>query len=274
MSDLLPISLVAHTVFCPRRAWLEAQGETVVHFQIESGTDAHRAVDKPGTQRRLETRALEVSHGPLGLTGRCDVLVRGDQGLTVIEYKATPVRLRPEVTEAQRIQLTLQRMCLEDMGHVVAGQSVFFTDHQQLVDVVMSESLADLAIGYVKETRRLTEQARPPDPLRDSPRCRWCSHVSVCLPDEVSGRLPVRSIAVADPEGEVLHLTTPGSRASLKQGRVIVQRGEERLGSLPVDRVVGYPWERRCLIRPSEGALVARSGSGLVRFSGASGGLV
>ena len=130
-------------------------------------------------------------------------------------------------------------MCLEDMGHVVAGQSVFFTDHQQFVDVRVSESLVNLAIGYVRETRLLTEQARPPDPLRESPHCRWCSHVSICLPDEVSGRLPARSIAVADPEGEVLHLTTPGSRASLKQGRVIVQRREERLGSLPVDRVVG-----------------------------------
>ena len=45
MADPLPISLVAHTVFCSRRAWLEAAGETTPSFAIEHGVAAHGAVD-------------------------------------------------------------------------------------------------------------------------------------------------------------------------------------------------------------------------------------
>ena len=37
MSDPIPISLVAHTVFCPRRTWLEAMGETTPSIAIEHG---------------------------------------------------------------------------------------------------------------------------------------------------------------------------------------------------------------------------------------------
>lgn len=32
--DILPLSLVAHTVFCPRRTWLEAAGEHSDKSQI------------------------------------------------------------------------------------------------------------------------------------------------------------------------------------------------------------------------------------------------
>ena len=36
-SDPIPISLVAHTVFCPRRTWLEAVGEKVDSEAMAAG---------------------------------------------------------------------------------------------------------------------------------------------------------------------------------------------------------------------------------------------
>ena len=39
----LPISLVAHHVFCPRRAWLEAMGETTDIHQMAVRLHEHRA---------------------------------------------------------------------------------------------------------------------------------------------------------------------------------------------------------------------------------------
>ncbi|MGI8594042.1 MAG: CRISPR-associated endonuclease Cas1 [Solirubrobacteraceae bacterium] len=73
-------------------------------------------------------------------------------------------------------------------------------------------------------------------PPQDDPRCRSCSHVDVCLPDE-RDLGPVRRRLARDPDGQVLHLATPGSRAGLRKGRVRVAREGEELASVPLERV-------------------------------------
>lgn len=45
--DLLPISLVARHVVCPRRGWLEAMGEVTDTHQMAVGLERHRASDDP-----------------------------------------------------------------------------------------------------------------------------------------------------------------------------------------------------------------------------------
>lgn len=50
-TEYLPISLVCHTVLCPRRTWLEANGEKTDTYQMEAGYSAHRRVDSPGQSR-------------------------------------------------------------------------------------------------------------------------------------------------------------------------------------------------------------------------------
>jgi len=45
------IGLVAHHVFCPRRAWLEVMGESTDTAQVAVGVDAHRASDSPSASR-------------------------------------------------------------------------------------------------------------------------------------------------------------------------------------------------------------------------------
>lgn len=235
----LPISLVAHTVFCARRAWIEAAGEQVVHSQIEAGLAAHIAVDAP-TAARLQTRAVDISHEALGLVGRCDV-VRPAEGESVgiVEYKATPARRVAEVTDANIVQLALQRMCLESSGVSVVSQEVYFTNHRRSVQVQLSVQDFEEAQEWVAKTRKIIEQKEAPEPLIDDPRCGSCSHVSVCLPDEHNRTPRPRRIAVSNPHGDVLHITAPGSRASLRSGRVIVTKQREEIASVPIERVVG-----------------------------------
>ena len=45
--DELPISLVMHTVYCPRRAWIESNGEKTDTSQMQEGQSAHKRVDDP-----------------------------------------------------------------------------------------------------------------------------------------------------------------------------------------------------------------------------------
>lgn len=234
------ISLAAHHVFCPRRAWLESVGEVTDTRQVAVGVAAHGRTDDASTARREQVRAVDIVHEQWGLTGRCDTLERLEDGTyRVIEYKATPVRRRTEVTEAMRLQLAMQVAALSSMGYSIAEQVIYFTEHRQRVPVTLSEADFEAAEKLVKDTRITVESRTAPPPLEDSPRCTACSHVAVCMPDERNLGPVRRRIVVADPDTQVVHLATPGSRASVRSGRLVVQKNGEELSSIPLERVQG-----------------------------------
>ena len=236
--ELIPISLVAHHAFCPRRAWLEAMGERTDTRQMAVGTAAHRPSDDPTSSRGSTLRAVDVVSEDLGVVGRCDRLVQDDQGgVTVVEHKATPVRRRAEVTDPMVVQLALQVGAVAESGMRVAGAAVYFTEHQITVPVPIGAAELEMARGHVQALRALLAAGSAPEPLEDDRRCTRCSHADVCLPDERRLLAVRRRVLVADPDAQVVHLTTPGSRAYVRAGRVRVVKGEDELGSVPIERV-------------------------------------
>jgi len=238
--DDLTIGVVAHHVFCPRRAWLEVHGERTDTAQVAVGVEDHTAVDDPTSSRTVRLRAVDVASAELGVRGRCDSVEVGDDGrLTVVEHKAAPVRRRSEVTEPQAVQLALQALCLRAAGHDVAGAAVWFSTSRRRVDVPLSDELLGRARTAAAETRRDLALPVPPPPLEEDDRCRGCSHVSVCLPDEHRGRAAARRIGVGDPLGRVLHLASPGSRARLRRGQIEVTVREEPPVTVPMGQVAG-----------------------------------
>ncbi|GAA4405658.1 hypothetical protein GCM10023147_48910 [Tsukamurella soli] len=137
----IPISLVAHTVFCERRAWIEAAGEHVIHSQIEAGLAAHATVDAPQASQ-IRSRSIDVASEELGIVGRCDVIRAADgDAVALVEYKATPARRVAQVTDANVVQLALQRLCIESTGVEVVSQEVYFTNHHRSVQVYLKEAL-------------------------------------------------------------------------------------------------------------------------------------
>lgn len=236
--ESIPLSLVAHTAFCPRRTWLEAVGERVDSYQMQVGKAAHKRVDDPGTGSGKH-RAVNVSSIQMSVVGRCDVVEESDSGVIPVEYKATPIRLEARVTEANRTQLALQKLCLEEAGYRVPHGRVHFTTHNKSVDVELTPVDLQAAIDLVAETRRIIIAESAPPPLEDSPKCRRCSHVGICLPDERKLTGPARRILVADPDAQVIHVATPGSRATVHRGRLVVQKGSDELASVPLERVQG-----------------------------------
>lgn len=236
----IPISLVAHQVFCPRRAWLEAAGEATDTWQMAQGVAGHAATDDPSTGRPTALRIIEVADQSLGVIGRCDTVeVAPDGSLTVVEYKATPIRREPKVTDAMRIQIALQVGALLSVGHVVTGQAVYFTNHRLRVPVLLDDDDFAAARTAVAATRATVEGLNAPPPLEDDPRCGSCSHVGICLPEERAQVAVTRRIVVADPDTQVVHLATAGSRASIRGGRLFVHAHGEEVASVPLERVQG-----------------------------------
>ncbi|HSW41534.1 MAG TPA: CRISPR-associated endonuclease Cas1 [Patescibacteria group bacterium] len=238
--DPLLISLVAHHVFCPRRAWIEAAGEVTDSYQVASGSALHGPTDDPATGRPTNLRSVDVVHEELGIVGRCDTVEVGPGGeLTVIEYKATPVRREPEVTEPLRMQLALQVEALRASGYTVAGQVAYFVNHRLRVPVDLSDGDLAAARAAVASTRATLDSVDAPEPLEDDRRCESCSHAAVCLPEERAEAPVQRRIVVADPDSQVVHLTTPGSRASIRDGRILVHARGEEIASIPIGRAQG-----------------------------------
>lgn len=237
MTDPLPISLIAHTVFCDRRAWLEAAGEQTPSLAIEQGLADHALVDARSDERASRRRSVEVAHEGLGVVGKCDVIDIDDGGLEIVEFKSAPIRRRAEVTPAQVTQLALQRLCLESAGHTVRAQRVHFTTTRQTVDVDLTESDLAEAVDLVARTRQIVESDTAPPALVADPRCQSCSHASICMPDERRSQPIKRRIVVPDPHGEVVHVTLPGGRVSVKKGRLLISQMGVEVRSLPLERV-------------------------------------
>ncbi|MGO1593854.1 MAG: CRISPR-associated endonuclease Cas1 [Ancrocorticia sp.] len=239
-SESLPISLVIHTAFCPRRAWLESAGEKSNSYQLHYGTAGHKRLDNPSSSRPTESRAREVHSERIGVHGRCDLVRQVSGGVEVVETKTSPVRKKPEVTSSHRIQLALQKMCLEEAGEKVVSTKIRFSDHHDLVDVPIDTQLLTDAEALVAHTRNICDSKTAPPPLIDDRRCSSCSHIDVCLPDERKLQTTIAPrIHVRNPDASTVHLVQPGSRASIKNGRMVVKYRGEELGSVPMERISG-----------------------------------
>jgi CRISPR-associated protein Cas4/CRISPR-associated endonuclease Cas2 len=235
----IPISLVAHHAFCPRRAWLEAMGEHTDTHQMAVGAAAHAASDNPAASRPVASRAIDVASPTLGVVGRCDTVEWDEAGrATVVEHKSTPVRRRAEVTEPMIVQLALQVSALRDAGVRVNSAAVYFTEHRTRVPVPIGPDELALARSHVARTATLLANGHAPEPLEDDRRCTRCSHAGVCLPDERTLAPVRRRVLAADPDAQVVHLATPGARASVRAGRLRVHKADEQLTSVPLERVL------------------------------------
>lgn len=236
-ADSLPISLVLHTAFCRRRTWLEVNGEKSGTFQLAHGTAAHKRVDAPSTSRPSRRVSRDIRSAQLGVHGRCDALQRDGEVFRLVEHKSTPIRRAPTVTAAQRSQLALQTLCLAEEGIEVQECAVYFTDHKRIVEVDIDEGELLRAKDLVTQTRKIIESRVAPAPTDDESQCRFCSHVAVCLPDELRGSAQEKRVLAADPDAQVLHLTTQGTWASTKGGRIVIRDASGDGQSLPIERV-------------------------------------
>ena len=163
MTQPLPISLVAHYAFCPRRAWLEATGERTDTRQVAVGIRASAASDDPSRSRPGNVRAMEVASDQWGVVGRCDTVhVRPDGSLDLVEHKATPVRPQPIVTGPMRVQLALQRQALQESGFDVRTTGIWFSTHGMAVDVELTDIDIKEAHGMVQATRAVVDSATAP----------------------------------------------------------------------------------------------------------------
>ena len=154
--DLLMLSGIQHFAFC-RRQWalIHIEQQWAENVRTAEGALMHgRAHDpklKEKSKNMLVVHALPVSSENMGISGECDVVefhkvedgirLYGHRGL----YRIYPVeykRGRTKSTDVDRLQLTAQAMCLEEMFSVkIEEGALFYGETRRRENVLFTEEL-------------------------------------------------------------------------------------------------------------------------------------
>lgn len=193
----LDLSGLQHFAYC-RRQWalIHVEGLWQENLRTLEGHFLHeRAHDAELTEKRgdlLVVRGLPVSSAELGVSGICDVVEfhADPRGVTLagwpglwqpcpVEYK----RGSPKVSDADRLQLCCQAMCLEEMllCPTISQADLFYGQTRRREQVALDAALRQTVGEMLQEMhayqqRQYTPQAKP------TKGCNACSLKGLCLP--------------------------------------------------------------------------------------------
>lgn len=196
MPEFLLLSGIQHFVFCPRQwALIHIEQQWQENERTADGRIFHeRAHDGPQHELRgdlLILRGLRVSSNALGVSGTCDVVEfrRDPTGVRLASYEGTwtpyPVEYKrgePKPGNADRLQLCVQAMCLEEMLLCsIPEGSLFYGETRRRETVPLDEALRGEARAALERMHQYYDAGYTPK-AKPSKSCNACSLKDVCLP--------------------------------------------------------------------------------------------
>lgn len=195
--EYLMLSGIQHFKFC-RRQWalihIEQQWEENVHTVV--GELMHKKVHDPYLkEKRKDTivvRALPISSRKLGISGECDVVEfkKSENGVTLFGhrglYSIYPVEYKkgkPKISEEDKLQLTAQAMCLEEMfSTTIEEGAIFYGETRRREEVIFTKELREEVEKMLKEMHQYYERGYTPK-VRKNKTCNSCSLKDICIPN-------------------------------------------------------------------------------------------
>lgn len=194
--DDLQLSGLQHYAFCPRQ-WglIHVEGLWAENLLTVQGSLQHdKAHDDKAIEKRgdlLIVRGLRIRSDRLGVSGACDVVEfrRDEHGVPIfgrserylpypIEYK----RGKPKEGDADRLQLCVQGMCLEEMLCCEVPQGALYYQSIRRREVVpLDAALRADAERLLAQMRDLYKRGRTPA-AKPSAKCKSCSLADICIP--------------------------------------------------------------------------------------------
>ena len=195
--DYLQISGIQHFAFC-RRQWamIYIEGQWAENARTVGGTIFHeRAHDAGLSEKRgdlLTVRGLRVFSATLGISGECDVVEfrRGADGVRLRDYDGLwlpmPVEYKSGTAdaagEADKLQLCLEAMCLEEMLCCDIPQgALYYGEIRRRSEVTFTPELRQEVRALLAEMHSLYTQGKTPK-VKPTKACGACSLKELCLP--------------------------------------------------------------------------------------------
>jgi CRISPR-associated exonuclease Cas4 len=179
----IPLSALQHYAFCPRqcalihldRVW-EENLYTLRGKRLHERSDQPEAIVRDGM--RVEY-ALPLWSEQYGLIGKADVVEFDEHDRPYpVEYKSG----RRKHRLADRVQLTGQALCLEEMFDCTITEGAIFYYRSRRREIVpIDTELREETVRVITAVRELLSGKALPPPCEDT-RCRLCSLQDECLP--------------------------------------------------------------------------------------------
>src|ERR1035437_3350882 len=216
LPDYLPARMVNEYAYCPRLFFYEwVEGLFADSVDTVEGAIQHRRVDAkaaalpsaeeiearegmttddakrssvpPTPPQSIHSRSVQLSSERLRVIAKMD-LVEGEDGVvTPVDYKHGRPRDGADGLElwpADRAQLGVQGIVLRENGYRCDEGVAYYRKTGQRVRVVFDEALIAETEALILGAWGLAETGGIPAPLVDSPKCRGCARVGICLPEE------------------------------------------------------------------------------------------
>lgn len=187
---MVPFSALNALEYCPRRFYYEyVQAEMLVNALVLEGQLLHQRVDQPAVfaEKGVERiHRLYLASERLHIAGYLDALEEEAGKLVPVEYK----RGREGHWLNDHIQLCAQALCLEEYLPHLAPLShgyLFYFGSRRREQVLFLPELRQKTLESIQLALALAREPRPPAPLqgKTARRCRDCSLLPICLPEEV-----------------------------------------------------------------------------------------
>lgn len=194
--DFLQLSGLQHFTFC-RRQWalIHIEQQWAENVLTAKGNLFHEKVhDGYSSEKRKDiiiSRGMPIHSRTLGISGECDVVefIRTDLGITLsgregmyavrpVEYK----RGRSKPTDEDRMQLTAQVICLEEMFCTEIPEAyLFYGETRRRERVEITEELKGRCRKQLQEMHQLYARGYTPK-VKKTKKCAACSLKEICLP--------------------------------------------------------------------------------------------
>lgn len=171
--------------YCPRRCYYEYVERVFYHNAYTvHGKLLHHHVDKFGQEHRGERkvmRSLFFSSESLGLVAKCDLAEEDNGQIYPVEYK----RGKIADWENNHLQLCAQALLLEEyLGYPILSGFLFFHGSNRRMKVILDTDLRQETLKAIESIRALYQCSTPPEGIDEWSRCKHCSMVDYCLPQD------------------------------------------------------------------------------------------
>jgi CRISPR-associated protein Cas1 len=203
---VIPARMLNEVMYCERLMYLEwVHGEFRDNYYTVDGRAAHDRADSPGgslpeppssddetdedlPDKPYQARSVWLTSESLGITAKIDI-VEGQGGghVVPIEYKrGKPPNVPERAYLPERVQLCAQVLLLREHGYACEHGEIYFAGSKQRIAIDIGLDLIAHTRWAVGVAQEVASRSEPPKPLDNSPKCRGCSLVGICLPDEVN----------------------------------------------------------------------------------------
>lgn len=210
----LPVRRLHNYIYCPRLFYFQwVENIFQENADTVAGSHAHRNVDAPsrledpkelGLTEGAKLRSLRLESETLGLIGVVDIVEGGPDGAEIIDYKKGSARRDAEgervAKEPDAIQVAAHALLLQEHGIKAVRGAIYYAADKRRVPVELTEELFQKVRATITEARAVAASGKCPPPLRNDPRCLYCSAYPICLPNESLWWARVRAEAEPDPQ--------------------------------------------------------------------------